>query len=71
MTLTSLSLNDIVVNTSNSFVGFLSDLYRPDPSDDTYGTDGDRALRLLLKENRHMYLALLLIFVLLLAKILF
>jgi len=42
---------------SNAFVGTLSDIYAPSDN----GNDPDHAIRVLMKENRYMYLALLLI----------
>lgn len=57
MSLGSLSLRDIFVNMSNAFVGILADV----GSSKEEQTGNDATIKLLMKENRYMYLALLLL----------
>jgi len=57
--ITTLTISDIFKNMSNAFVGALADIYPPADSPN----DPDHSIRVLMKENRYMYLALLLILI--------
>ena len=70
MSITSLNTKELFVNMSNAFVGTIADLGNHHGKDDD-GNANDHTLRLLLKENRYMYLALLVILLLILANVVF
>lgn len=84
MSLTDLSLKEFAVNISNAFVGLLNDLYVSEdastPPEPTI-TNADLAnnsklapetiLKALTKENRYMYVALLVILCMLIGNTLF
>lgn len=72
-TLSSLSIHDIFVNMSNAFVGTVADLWKKEPDGNT-GNDqyeNDPTLKTLMKENRYMYLALMLLMIMIVANIFF
>jgi len=84
MSLTDLSLKEFAVNISNAFVGLLNDLYvSEDPSKPPEATitnadlannsklSPDTIVRALTKENRYMYVALLVILCMLIGNTLF
>jgi len=66
--ITSLSLHDIFINISNAFIGTMADLWY---KEDDVSQTNDPTLRTLMKENRYMYLALLLLGIIMLANIFF
>jgi hypothetical protein len=53
-------MESLIVNISNSFFGVLDDSLHKNSQE----TKDDEFIRVLLKENRHMYLILLFIFIL-------
>ena len=59
---------DIVRNISNSLFGVIGDLYKNDP---TLNSQDDKLIYILIKENRHLYLALLLIFIIIVYGIMY
>lgn len=66
MALTSIDLQDLFKNMSNAFVGTVAELWQPEEERDE--DDKDVLIRVITKENRHMYLALLLIAIMILAN---
>jgi len=66
MSLRDLGLKDIFVNMSNAFVGTIADI---GTTSDASDGEQDATIRMLLKENRFMYLALLVLLLLLIGNI--
>jgi len=69
MSITSLNLTELFRNISNAFVGTLADIGKRDKEVDE--NSNDYTMRTLLKENRYMYLALLVLLLLILANVVF
>jgi hypothetical protein len=67
MSLQSLSLKEIFVNISNAFVGTIADMGNP-PDDEI---EHDKILRILMKENRYMYLTLLFLLLLIIGNLVY
>ena len=68
MSLSNLSVKDLFTNMSNAFVGVLADIGRKEDVEDQ---TNDSTLKLLMKENRYMYLALLVLLLMITANVLF
>lgn len=64
----SLGIKDICINVSNAFVGTIADIGKPGNEEDV---EHDRTLRTLMKENRYMYLALLVLFLMVVGNVVF
>jgi hypothetical protein len=74
MSITSLSIRDIFVNISNAFIGLIADIGNySDQKDQSIKNDAenDQMIRLLFKENRYMYLALLILLLMIVSNILY
>ena len=80
MSLSDLSLREFVVNISNSFVGLLNDLFTEETAPTVSNADlnaasnklsGTAIVGALTKENRFMYVALLVIITMLVGNTLF
>jgi len=69
MSITSLNLTELFRNISNAFVSTLADIGKRDKEVDE--NSNDYTMRTLLKENRYMYLALLVLLLLILANVVF
>ena len=69
MSITSLNLTELFRNISNAFVSTLADIGKRDKEVDE--NSNDYTMRVLLKENRYMYLALLVLLLLILANVVF
>ena len=67
MSLTSLSISDLITNVCNAFVSTLSEIGGTGEDDG----EQDATLRTLMKENRYMYLALLVLVTMVIANIFF
>jgi len=67
MSLGSLSVADIFINISNAFVGTLADIGGRGDED----VEHDAVLRTLMKENRYMYLALLVLLLLIVGNVIY
>jgi hypothetical protein len=59
---------DIIKHISNSFFGIISDLYTFDPN---INSKDDKLIYILMKENRYLYLSLLLIFIIIAANLIY
>lgn len=58
----------MLTHIANSFFGVMDDLYRKDPD---INSQDDRFVYMLMKENRYLYLSLLLIFIVLVANLIY
>jgi len=65
-TFTEISLYELWINISNAFIGTIADMYTSNNMDDK-----DSSVRLILKENRYMYLALLILIIMILGNLLY
>ena len=66
MSVTSLTAGELVQNISNAFLGTINDMYRPVTEDDP-----SKSENILVKENRHMYLALLFLMMVIIGTFMF
>lgn len=64
--LSEISISELWINISNAFIGTIADMYTSDNIDDK-----DGSVRLLLKENRYMYLALLVLIIMIVGNLLY
>lgn len=64
----SLGVKDIFINISNAFVGTIADIGKSGNSEDV---EHDQTLRTLMKENRYMYLALLVLLLMIIGNVIF
>lgn len=77
MSITSLTLIDLFRNMSNAFIGTIGDMYGETTENDILDdaesgkSGGDKTIRVLMKENRYMYLALLVLLVLIVGNLFF
>lgn len=65
--LLTLTLKDLLKNISNAVVGAVSDMF----TEESDLNDSDITIRVFIKENRYMYLALLVIILLIVANLFF
>jgi hypothetical protein len=79
MSIQDLTLSDLFVNISNAFVGSLADMYngggdvdvKRGKTKNVNENGSDATLRVLIKENRYMYLALLFLVLMLVGNVFF
>jgi hypothetical protein len=65
-------MKELFRNVSNAFIGTLDDIGKRDTTNKEQDVnENDYLMRSLLKENRYMYLALLVLFLLILSNIFF
>ena len=67
MSLTNLTIHEMFTNISNAFIGTISDMYMSEEEE----SQQDRTIRVLMKENRFMYLALLVLLLIIVGNVFF